>query len=46
MQGLLTGHNSYFSPCVKGALSQFRILLSILLIIVNNLQVIQVLAAK
>ena len=31
---------------VKGALSHFRILLSILLIILNNLQVIQVLAAK
>ena len=30
----------------KGALSHFRILLSILLIILNNLQVIQVLAAK
>ena len=31
---------------LKGALSHFRILLSILLIILNNLQVIQVLAAK
>ena len=30
----------------KGALSHFRILLSILLIILNNLQVIQVLAAN
>ena len=34
------------SLCFKGALSHFRILLSILLIILNNLQVIQVLAAK
>ena len=31
---------------LKGALSHFRILLSILLIILNNLQIIQVLAAK
>ena len=31
---------------IKGALSHFRIPLSILLIILNNLQVIQVLAAK
>ena len=31
---------------LKGALSHFRILLSILLIILNNFQVIQVLAAK
>ena len=31
---------------VKGALSHFRILFSNLLIILNNLQVIQVLAAK
>ena len=36
----------YCHAKIKGALSHFRILLSILLIILNNLQVIQVLAAK
>ena len=37
---------SIFHCYVKGALSHFRILLSILLIILNNFEVIQVLAAK
>ena len=38
--------NNDLSVFLKGALSHFRILLSILLIILNNSPVIQVLAAK